>query len=177
MKTLEVTLRSIRESGRKALVPYFVAGATPDWMQPRRSGGARRSRRHRDRDSFFRSHDGRRRDSRGRTSRPGTGTTFESICQELASLESEIPLIAMTYYNIFFTTGFVERAGRLHDVGSERRDRPGPLSRGVRRVACGVRRSATSRRFFWSPPRRRRRACARSRRYRKGSSTRRPAWR
>ena len=32
MKSLEVTLRDLRATGRKALVPYFMAGATPDWV-------------------------------------------------------------------------------------------------------------------------------------------------
>ena len=33
MKSLEKTLRGIRDAGRKALVPYFVAGATADWVR------------------------------------------------------------------------------------------------------------------------------------------------
>ncbi len=117
MKTLEVTLRSIRESGRKALVPYLVAGATPDWTQHVEAavlGGA-------DAieigipfsdpmmDGVVIQEAGLRALERG--------TTFESICQELASLESEIPLVAMTYYNIFLHYGLRRTADRLHDVG------------------------------------------------------------
>lgn len=45
------------------------------------------------------------------------GTTLESICQELESLKSEVPLIAMTYYNIFLHNGLDRAAGRLRDAG------------------------------------------------------------
>ena len=33
MKSLERQLRSLRDGGRKALVPYVMAGLTPDWIQ------------------------------------------------------------------------------------------------------------------------------------------------
>jgi tryptophan synthase alpha chain len=117
VKTLETTLRSVRESGRKALVPYFMAGATPDWtrhVEAAALGGA-------DvveigipfsdpmMDGVVIQEAGLRALERG--------TTFESICQELESIESEIPLVAMTYYNIFLHYGLRRTAGRLHDAG------------------------------------------------------------
>jgi tryptophan synthase alpha chain len=117
VKTLETTLRSLRESGRKALVPYVVAGATADWthhVEAAVLGGA-------DAieigipfsdpmmDGVVIQEAGLRALERG--------TTFESICQELESLETEIPLVAMTYYNIFLHYGLRRTAGRLHDVG------------------------------------------------------------
>src|ERR1700735_1374488 len=101
MKSLETTLRSLKDEGRKALVPYFMAGATPDWTRHLEAavlGGA-------DaieigipfsdpmidgvviQDAALRSLE--------------RGTTLESICQELEAIETEIPLLAMTYYNIF----------------------------------------------------------------------------
>lgn len=117
MKTLETTLRSVRSSGRKALVPYFMAGATPDWtrhVEAAALGGA-------DAieigipfsdpmiDGVVIQEAGSRALERG--------TTFESICQELESLDSEIPLVAMTYYNIFLHYGLRRAAGRLRDAG------------------------------------------------------------
>lgn len=117
MKSLETTLRSVRAGGRKALVPYFVAGATEDWTRHVEAavlGGA-------DAieigipfsdpmmDGVVIQEAGLRALERG--------TTFESICQELESLESDIPLVAMTYYNIFLHYGLRRTAGRLHDVG------------------------------------------------------------
>jgi tryptophan synthase alpha chain len=45
------------------------------------------------------------------------GTTLESIGQDLASLDSSVPLIAMTYYNIFLHYGLDRSAGRLNEFG------------------------------------------------------------
>jgi len=117
VKSLEATLRSVRASDRKALVPYFVAGATPEWTRHVEAavlGGA-------DAieigipfsdpmmDGVVIQEAGLRALERG--------TTFESICQELDSLEGEIPLIAMTYYNIFLHYGLRRTAGRLREAG------------------------------------------------------------
>jgi len=33
MKSLEVTLREVRSQGRTALVPYFMAGLTDNWVE------------------------------------------------------------------------------------------------------------------------------------------------
>lgn len=117
MKSLELHLRALRDSGRKALVPYLVAGATPDWtrhVEAAALGGAdaieigvpfsdpmmdgvviqEASQRSLER-----------------------GTTLESICEELESLGAEIPLIAMTYYNLFLHYGLDRAAGRLRTAG------------------------------------------------------------
>ncbi len=117
MKSLEVALRAIRDEGRKALVPYFMAGATPDWtrhVEAAALGGA-------DAieigipfsdpmiDGIVIQEAGLRSLARG--------TTFESIGRELASLDSEIPLVAMTYYNIFLHYGLERAAGRLAEFG------------------------------------------------------------
>jgi tryptophan synthase alpha chain len=114
---LEVRLRALRDSGRKALVTYLVAGATPDWtrhVEAAALGGA---------DAIeigipFSDPmmDGvviQQAALRALT----RGTTPESIYQELAALEIEIPLIAMTYYNVFLHYGLNRAAGRLHEVG------------------------------------------------------------
>jgi tryptophan synthase alpha chain len=117
VKSLEKTLRTVRDNGRKALVPYFMAGATPDWtrhVEAAVHGGA-------DAieigipfsdpmiDGIVIQEAGLRSLSRG--------TTFESVGQDLASLDASVPLIAMTYYNIFLHYGLDRSAGRLNDVG------------------------------------------------------------
>jgi tryptophan synthase alpha chain len=117
VKSLEVALRKVRDDGRKALVPYIVAGATPDWTRHVEAavlGGA-------DaieigipfsdpmidgvviQEAALRSLE--------------RGTTLESICQELEAIETEIPLLAMTYYNIFLHYGLSRAAGRLRSAG------------------------------------------------------------
>jgi tryptophan synthase alpha chain len=116
MKSLEVSLRALRENGRKALVPYFVAGATPDWVRHVEAaalGGA---------DAIeigipFSDPmmDGVVIQEAGLQALRA-GTTFESIGRDLAALDSEIPLIAMTYYNIFLHYGLERSAGRLRQA-------------------------------------------------------------
>ena len=117
MKTLEVTLRAVRDARRKALVPYFMGGLTPDWVHhvqaaihagadaveigipfsdPMIDGviiqeAAQRSLR--------------------------AGTTLASICSDLAALETTVPCVAMTYYNVVLHYGLERAAGTLHDSG------------------------------------------------------------
>ncbi|MGC2486987.1 MAG: tryptophan synthase subunit alpha [Acidimicrobiales bacterium] len=117
MKTLESTLRSLRASGRTALVPYLMAGATPDWarhVEAAALGGA---------DAIeigipFSDPmmDGVVIQEAGLRAL-GAGTTFESIGRELEALDVGVPLIAMTYYNIFLHHGLERSAGRLADFG------------------------------------------------------------
>jgi tryptophan synthase alpha chain len=117
VKSLEKTLRSLRDEGRKALVPYFMAGATPDWTRHVEAavlGGA-------DAveigipfsDPMI---DGVVIQEAGLRSL-SHGTTLESVGQDLASLDSSVPLIAMTYYNIFLHYGIDRSAGRLNEFG------------------------------------------------------------
>jgi len=115
MKSLEKALRALRGSGRKALVPYFVAGATPDWVRHVEAaalGGA---------DAIeigipFSDPmmDGVVIQEAGLQALRA-GTTFESVGRDLAALDTEIPLIAMTYYNIFLHYGLERSAGRLQE--------------------------------------------------------------
>jgi tryptophan synthase alpha chain len=117
MKSLEVSLRALRDVGRKALVPYFVAGATPDWVhhvEAAALGGA---------DAIeigipFSDPmmDGIVIQEAGLQALQA-GTTFESIGRDLAALDTEVPLIAMTYYNIFLHYGLERSAGRLREFG------------------------------------------------------------
>jgi tryptophan synthase alpha chain len=117
VKSLEVTLRALRQRGQKALVPYFVAGATPDWVrhvEAAANGGA---------DAIeigipFSDPmmDGVVIQEAGLRALHA-GTTFESIGRDLASIDTDVPLIAMTYYNIFLHYGLERSAGRLHEFG------------------------------------------------------------
>jgi tryptophan synthase alpha chain len=117
VKTLETHLRALRDSGAKALVPYFVAGATPDWAHhveaaalaganaieigipfsdPMMDGVVIQ-------EAALRS--------------LNAGTTLDSLCAELSGLDSDVPLIAMTYYNIFHHYGLERSAGKLVSSG------------------------------------------------------------
>ncbi len=113
MKSLETQLRTLRASGRKALVPYFVAGLTPDWLHyvdaaihggadvieigipfsdPMMDGVVIQ-------EAAMRS--------------LARGTTLDSACSDLRSLTSSVPLVAMTYYNIIHHYGLLKAAGAL----------------------------------------------------------------
>ena len=117
MKSLEIRLRELRDSGRKALVPYFMGGLTPDWTRyveaailagadaveigvpfsdPMMDGvviqeAARRA--------------------------INAGTTLDSICADLERLSANVPLVAMTYYNVLLHGGLERSAGQLHASG------------------------------------------------------------
>lgn len=117
MKALERTLRDVRAAGRKALVPYFVAGLTPDWVQhveaaihagadavevgipfsdPMIDGviiqeAAQRALR--------------------------AGTTVDTICRDVAALAGSVPLVAMTYYNVVHHYGLERTAGKFQASG------------------------------------------------------------
>jgi tryptophan synthase alpha chain len=117
VKSLEASLRRVRDEGRKALVPYFVAGATPDWTRHVEAavlGGA-------DAIEIGVPFSDPMMDGvviqEGALRALERGTTLESICQELEALDAEIPLLAMTYYNIFLHYGLSRAAGRLSDAG------------------------------------------------------------
>jgi tryptophan synthase alpha chain len=117
VKSLEAQLRSVRDSGRKALVPYFVAGLTPDWVHyveaavlagadaievgvpfsdPMIDGVVIQ-------EAALRALE--------------AGTTLESLCVDLASISATVPLVAMTYYNIFHHFGLKRSAGQLQASG------------------------------------------------------------
>ncbi len=117
MRTLETRLRALREGGRKAFVPYMMAGATPEWVrhvEAAVAGGA---------DAIeiglpFSDPmmDGLVIQEAGLRSLE-RGTTLESALTELATLDCDVPLIAMTYYNVFLHYGLERTAGRLRASG------------------------------------------------------------
>lgn len=117
MKTLEIQLRDLRARGRKALVPYFMAGATPDWTRHVEAavlGGA-------DAIEVGVPFSDPMMDGvviqEAALRALKRGTTLESICHDLESLDAGFPLVAMTYYNIFLHYGLQRAAGRLHAAG------------------------------------------------------------
>jgi tryptophan synthase alpha chain len=117
MKSLEKALRELRDRGRKALVPYFVAGATPDWVRhveaavlagadaveigipfsdPMLDGVVIQ-------EASLRALQ--------------AGTTIDSIAADLASIATSVPLIAMTYYNLLLHYGLERVAGTFRASG------------------------------------------------------------
>ncbi len=117
MTSLDERLRDLRSSGRKALVPYFVAGLTPDWtrhVEAAVAGGA---------DAIevgvpFSDPmiDGVVIQEAGLIALE-RGTTLDSTCQELAAIRIGVPLIVMSYYNIFLHYGLRRAAGQLRAAG------------------------------------------------------------
>ena len=117
MKSLERELRELRDSGRKLLVPYFMGGLTDNWTDyvaaavlagadaveigipfsdPMMDGPVIQ-------EAALRA--------------LSRGTTLESICDDLTRLETTVPLIAMTYYNIVLHYGLERAAGKFAASG------------------------------------------------------------
>jgi tryptophan synthase alpha chain len=119
MKSLETKLRAVRDSGRKALVPYFMAGLTPDWTQHVEAAvhagadaveiGIPFS------DPIM---DGVVIQEAALTSL-ARGTNLDSICADLAKISVDVPLITMTYFNIFHHYGLERSIGKLTESGIE----------------------------------------------------------
>lgn len=117
MKSLECDLRTIRDSGRKLLVPYFMGGLTEDWTEhvaaavlagadaveigipfsdPMMDGAVIQE---------------------AALHALARGTTLDSICDDLSRLDATVPLIAMTYYNIVLHYGLERAAGKFAASG------------------------------------------------------------
>ena len=117
MKSLEVQLRALRDSGRKSLVAYFMGGMTPDWTDhvqaavhagvdvveigipfsdPMMDGVVIQ-------EAALRALE--------------AGTTLDSLSADLARLEDTVPLVAMTYYNVVLHYGLERAAGTLRSSG------------------------------------------------------------
>lgn len=114
---LEQDLRDVRSAGRKALVPYLVAGIDADWRDHVRAAA-------------FAGADAIEigipfsdpmmdgviiQEASNRAL--ANGATFISILEELGSVEVDVPLIVMTYYNIFHHHGLERSAADLSRVG------------------------------------------------------------
>jgi tryptophan synthase alpha chain len=117
MKSLERDLRKLRDAGRKLLLPYFMGGLTENWTDhvaaavlagadaveigipfsdPMMDGPVIQ-------EAALRA--------------LARGTTMDSICDDLTRLETTVPLIAMTYYNIMLHYGLDRAAGKLAASG------------------------------------------------------------
>jgi tryptophan synthase alpha chain len=117
MKSLEKVLRELRSSGRKAFIPYFVAGATPDWVRHVEAAA------HAGADAIeigvpFSDPmmDGvviQEASLRALTA----GTTIDTICKDLEDIATSVPLVAMTYYNVLLHYGLERVAGKFHESG------------------------------------------------------------
>lgn len=116
MTSLEVTLRKLREGGRRAFVPYFMAGMTGDWLrhvEAAANAGA-------DAieiglpfsdpmiDGVIIQQAAERALERG--------TTLASVVRDLATLDVGVPLLAMTYYNVLLHGGLERSAAMLAQV-------------------------------------------------------------
>jgi tryptophan synthase alpha chain len=117
VKSLERDLRALRDAGRKLLVPYFMGGVTDDWTEhveaavlagadaieigipfsdPMMDGPVIQ-------EAALRS--------------LARDTTLDSICDDLVRLDTQVPLIAMTYYNIVLHYGLERSAGKFDSSG------------------------------------------------------------
>ena len=117
MKILEHDLRVIRDAGRKVLVAYFMGGVTPHWTDQVEAAihagvdaveiGIPFSDPMMDgiviQEAALRALD--------------RGATMDSICADLERLRDTVPLLAMTYYNVFHHYGLERAAGLLASSG------------------------------------------------------------
>ena len=114
---LESTLRSVRASGRKCLVPYITGGLGDDWLESLAAvidGGADAceigipfSDPVMDGPVIQHAND----------LALESGATPESIAADLRTFESPIPLAFMTYYNIAYRMGHERFAKLLNECG------------------------------------------------------------
>ena len=117
MTSLDTTLAALRASGRKALVPYLVGGVSDDWLDHVRAAvhagadvveiGVPFSDPMMDGVVIQRAAD----------VSLGRGTTPQSVLDDVATLDVEIPLVVMTYFNVFHHMGVTRAAGALHSAG------------------------------------------------------------
>ncbi|MHB1504835.1 MAG: tryptophan synthase subunit alpha [Acidimicrobiales bacterium] len=114
---LEPHLRLARDRGRKLLIPYVTAGATPDWPDAVRAiadAGA-------DAIEIGIPFSDPMMDGpviqQASLVALQAGTTPSGVLDTLASMEPGVPLVVMTYYNIVFRASERRFAGRLAEVG------------------------------------------------------------
>lgn len=116
-KGLEATLRAARDSGRKLLVPYVTGGLAPDWTQVVAAMAAAGA------DAIEIGIPFSDPVMDGPTIQEASarslerGTTPEGIFGELAHLDTTVPLVAMTYYNLIFRAGHTRFAHNLASSG------------------------------------------------------------
>ena len=114
---LERVLRDLRTSNKKALVPYFVAGLTENWIDYLKAAvmagataieiGIPFS------DPIM---DGAV-IQRASVESLARGTTFQSVLADLSREKLPVPIVAMTYYNLFHHAGLERSANMLARAG------------------------------------------------------------
>ncbi len=117
MTSLDDRLAAVRDGGRHALVPYLMAGARPDWVrlfEAAVAGGA-------DAIEVGLPFSDPMMDGpvvqEAALAALAAGTTLDSVCATLGSLDLGVPLIAMTYCNVIYHVGLERAAGRLREAG------------------------------------------------------------
>lgn len=145
MSALETHLRAVRDKGQKSLVAYLMAGSTPNWLEQLDAtiaGGA-------DAIEVGIPFSDPMMDGvviqAAALAALERATTMDSICGELTSHYCGVPLVAMTYYNIFHHYGLERSVGRLADAGIGGAIVPDLTleEAGPWRAACGARDVAT----------------------------------
>jgi len=102
---LEATLRARRDAGRKLLVPYVTGGLSPDWTTVLAAMAANGA------DAIEIGIPFSDPVMDGPTIQEASsralsrGTTPDSIMAELSTVDVDVPLVAMTYYNLIFRAG------------------------------------------------------------------------
>ncbi len=117
MNSLERRLREVRDEGRKAFVPYLMAGVVPDWMDHVEALVAAGATAVEVGIPFS--------DpildgvviQRAALQSLQAGTTPESVLAELSRRPVGVPLVVMTYFNIFHHLGVSRSARLLADAG------------------------------------------------------------
>ncbi len=117
MTTLDARLAGLRDGGRRALVPYLMAGARPDWtrlLEAAVAGGA-------DALEVGLPFSDPMMDGpviqEAALAALAAGTTLDSGCAALGALDLGVPLVAMTYCNVIYHYGLERAAGRLREAG------------------------------------------------------------
>ena len=115
--TLESTLRSARDAGRKLLVPYITGGLSADWLEVLRAVadagadaleiGIPFSDPAMDGPTI----------QEASTAALARGATPTSILDDLRGVDAGVPLAAMTYYNLVARNGEARFAGELASAG------------------------------------------------------------
>jgi len=117
MSCLESSLRDVRASGRRCVVPYLMAGSRPDWLDLCREMGERGAAAIEIGVPFSDpSIDGPVIQQAGERAL-AAGVTPDVVWEALGTLEVAVPIVVMTYVNLIFRGGFARVAAKLTECG------------------------------------------------------------
>ena len=114
---LESALREKRDRGRKLLVPYVTGGLRPDWTRVVEAVAAAGADAVEIGIPFSDPVMDGPTIQTASTAALAAGATPGGILRDVAAIDVDIPLVAMTYYNIVFRTGHARFARLLTDAG------------------------------------------------------------